>query len=324
MPTDCHIHFLPPELLMPEIGSKAGPSISYSQGEQYLVYQKGNPLDSVVRDFSRLEVVKSQSHQIGIDRLVLSPWVAMLPLDEDPPLAAEICRRHNLAMAREVSKSQDVVGLAAIPMQDPELAISVLREALDMGLKGAEITPSCQGVFIGDPRLNDFWKEIQLLGTTVAVHPSTRGLDMAVFSQRYLWNSLANPVETALAASQLVLNGQMERYLGLKILLAHGGGALISVMGRIEHSHKVRKEVFEALAHPPSWSFQKFYYDTITHDPLLLESLVERVGASQVVLGTDHPFDMGEYQGQVSQIRSTFSAEDAELILDGNAQTLFW
>ena len=324
MPTDCHIHFLPPELLSPEVGSKLGPSISYSRDEQYLVYQKGKPLDSVVRDFSRLDVVKGQSQQIGIDRLVLSPWVAMLPLDEDPALAAEICRRHNQAMATQASKSTDVVGLAAIPMQDPELAISVLREALDMGLKGAEITPSCQGVFIGDPSLDDFWKEIELLGTTIAVHPSTRGLDMAVFSQRYLWNSLANPVETALAASQLVLNGRMERHLGLKILLAHGGGALLSVMGRIDHSHKVRKEVFEALSHPPSWSFRKFYYDTITHDPLLLRGLVERVGASQIVLGTDHPFDMGEYQGQIEQIRSSFSSEDAEMILDGNARKLFW
>lgn len=324
MPTDCHIHFLPPELLSSEVGSKVGPSISYSQGEQYLVYQKGKPLDSVVRDFSRLEVIEGQSHQIGIEKLVLSPWVAMLPLDEDPASAAKICRRHNQAMATEVSKSKDVVGLAAIPMQDPELAISVLREALDLGLKGAEITPSCQGVFIGDPSLDDFWKEIELLGTTIAVHPSTRGLDMAVFSQRYLWNSLANPVETALAASQLVLNGQMERNLGLRILLAHGGGALISVMGRIDHSYKVRKEVFEVLSNPPLWSFQKFYYDTITHDELLLKSLVERVGASQVVLGTDHPFDMGQYQGQVEEIRSIFNPEDAEMILDGNAQKLFW
>ncbi len=324
MPTDSHIHFVPPDLLSKEVGTKDGPSISYKDGHQHAVFQKGNLVNSVVKDFANLDVIKGQSASIGIDRLVLSPWVAMIPLDEDAKVAAEICRRHNYAMAKYVDDQSEVRGLATIPMQDPGLAIEVLREALDLGLVGAEITPSCQGKFMGDPSLSEFWEEVQILGTAISVHPSTRGLDMAVFSQRYLWNSLANPLETALGASQMVLNGYLERLPELKILLAHGGGVSHSVFGRIDHSYEVRFEVSELLSHPPSWSFRKFHYDSVTHDDLVLQGLVSRVGASQVLLGTDHPFDMGSYEGQVEKIRSLFDSESAEMILDGNATRLFW
>lgn len=324
MPTDSHIHIVPPDLLLKEVGAKGGPSISYKNGHQEAVFQKGNLVNSVVKDFTNLETIRGQSASIGIDRLVVSPWVAMIPLDEDPKTAADICRRHNYAMAKYVESESNVRGLATIPMQDPDLAIKVLREALGLGLVGAEITPSCQGRFMGDPSLSEFWQEVQTLGTAISVHPSTRGLDMAVFSQRYLWNSLANPLETALGASQMVLNGYLERLPDLKILLAHGGGVSLSVFGRIDHSYEVRPEASELLANPPSWSFRKFHYDSVTHDDLILQGLVSKVGPSQVLLGTDHPFDMGSYEGQVETIRSLFDPESAEMILDGNATRLFW
>lgn len=324
LPIDSHIHFIPPSLLERETGSIAGPSIVFHQGHQRTVYQRGKPVDSVVREFSRLDVIQSQSEDLGIERLVLSPWVAMLPLDEEPSRAADVCRRQNAAMAEAISGSKQLLGLAALPMQDADLALDVLCEAVELGLFGAEITPSCQAMFVGDSVYGEFWAQVEELGVVIAIHPSTRGLDMPVFSQRYLWNSLANPVETALAAAQLVLNGLLEKHARLNILLAHGGGAILSVLGRIEHSYEVRREVSGGLEHLPSWSFAKLYYDTITHDEVLLKEIVRRMGPTQVLLGTDHPFDMGEYVGHVEGIRELFDPRVADMILYQNAERLFW
>lgn len=320
--TDSHIHFLPPSLLSSS-GDSSGVYATFDAGGRQTLYLRGRPLDSVVRDFTRLEIVRRECLQMGVDSLVLSPWVSMLPLDASPGAAAQACRRHNLAMAEEVGVHSGVSGLAAIPMQDPDLAIDVMVEASALGLVGAEITPSLGHRFVGDPCYEDFWGEMARRSIPVFIHPSTRGLDMAVFANNYLWNTLGNPVETAIAGCQLVLSGLLERHSGLKVMLAHGGGAIQAVFGRVEHSFRVRREVSEVLGHPPMWSFRRLFYDSITHDDGQLMTLVGTVGESQVLFGTDHPFDMGSYQGHPERIRELLGPEKAYAVLSGNAERFF-
>src|SRR5690606_27630451 len=106
----------------------------------------------------------------------------------------------------------------------------------------------------------------------------------------YLRNLVGNPVETALAGARLLFGGVLERFPDLRIILSHGGGALPSLVGRWRHGYEARDEA-KVLARAPIENLRRLYYDTVVFDPVVLRHLVETVGASQVVLGTDYPFD---------------------------------
>jgi aminocarboxymuconate-semialdehyde decarboxylase len=176
---------------------------------------------------------------------------------------------------------------------------------------GVEIVPS-------DPLPDDaFWAAAEETGALVFVHPSTRGF--AGPDAHYLWNTVGNPVETTVFAAHLVMAGVLERFSGLKVLLAHGGGALPWLRGRLRHA---AMHIAAAGGVDVDASLRRLHYDTLTHDPVVLRGLVEFAGADRVLAGSDHPFDMGD-PDPAATVRAAGLGEDAEaLILSGNAERL--
>lgn len=136
----------------------------------------------------------------------------------------------------------------------------------------------------------------------------------------YLRNLVGNPVETALAGSRLIFGGVLERYPDLRIILSHGGGALPQLVGRLRHGYAARPEAQLRVSDPVA-SLRRLYYDTIVFNPEPLRNLVATVGASQVVLGTDYPFDMGEPDPVAFVQQAGLSTDDVTTIL-ANGQRL--
>ncbi len=324
--TDVHVHVTVESLLAGPGGSERWrPTVARDHdGRQVSVELGGRPMRSIVRELSRLEVVLEGSRSRGVGRLVVSPWVSTLPLTMEPAAAADVCRVQNEALARAVAAHPgEIQAFGSVPMVDAELAAEVLGEAVALGLVGAEVTPSAAGMWLGDPKLEPFFAAADSLGATVFVHPGTHGLGIDVFDEYYLWNAVANPVETAIAGAHLVMAGTFERHPGLRVLLAHGGGALPGVVGRLERAHAVRPESRARLARSPRWSFGQLHFDTVTHDRALLASLVAAVGASHVLLGSDYPFDMGSDDPVGDVTALGLAPADEEAILRGNAAELF-
>ena len=137
----------------------------------------------------------------------------------------------------------------------------------------------------------------------------------------YLRNLVGNPVETALAGARLILGGVLERYADLRIILSHGGGALPQLVGRLLHGHTVRAEAKVNISGPLS-NLQRLYFDTIVFRNEPLQNLVATVGASHVVLGTDYPFDMGEYDPVGLVQRAGLSDDDVATILSNGQRLL--
>jgi aminocarboxymuconate-semialdehyde decarboxylase len=159
-------------------------------------------------------------------------------------------------------------------------------------------------------------------GSLVFVHPTTRGFGGRAFSEHYLWNTVGNPFETTIAAAQMTMGGVMERHPELRVLLAHGGGALLAVRGRLSHAHGFQPEARAALNESPLASIGRFYFDTVTHDRDLLASLIEFAGPERVLLGSDYPFDMADGD-PAGRVRSLGLAPEAEAaVLGGNARRL--
>lgn len=237
--------------------------------------------------------ILEQSAARGIDAVVVSPWMADVRSALEEGKSAEHCRRENGALGEAVAAFPGVVqALGALPLDDCDAAVRMLAGLRGEGLLGAAILPSAAGRWLGDPFFEPLWEAADDLGALVFVHPGTHGLGMEVLNEGFLWNAVGNPVETAIGAAHLLAAGVLERHTGLQVLLAHGGGALPALIGRLEHAWR-RRRIGPGLVEGPEASFRRFLFDTVVHSPLALSGLVAAVGAERVLLGSDLPFEMG-------------------------------
>jgi len=292
-------------------------------GGRERVHHDGRELTSALGEFVDPDLMAAQAAAQGIEHLLLSPWVRLLPFDYPLDAARAICDVQNDALAALVAASPGrFSAVGAVALQDPPSAARDLLRARASGLAGVELAASVAGRYLGDDTFEPFWAAAEETGSLLFVHPTTRGLDLPVYGEYYLWNSVANPVETATTAAHLVLSGVLERHPGLKILLAHGGGALWALRGRLRRSYDQVAAARSRLREPPDVSFGKFFHDTITHDPLQLRRLIQDAGADHVLMGSDRPFDMGS-DDPVGEVRSLgLPAAAQAAVLGGNAARL--
>jgi aminocarboxymuconate-semialdehyde decarboxylase len=257
---------------------------------------------SVVGEFHDVERILEQT---GADRVILAPWVKLLDLDPQV---------HNAALATLVSDRVTVLGAA------PDMTADALRAALDAGLAGVEVTAKVGGEYLGADRFEPFWAAAAETGALVFVHPSTRGFEGP--GDHYLWNTVGNPLETTITAAHLVMAGVLERHPDLRVLLAHGGGTVLALRGRLRHAHEHLASAQTRLREPVEGSLRRLYFDSVTHDPGLLRELVEFAGADRVLMGSDHPFDMGDPDPAATVRAAGLEASEEALVLGGNAERL--
>ena len=324
MTVDVHAH-----IIVPEITSAADPGDAWrpvvrQDGGAQAVEFGGRTLRSVVGEFVHVERILEEAAARGVNRLVLSPWVNLLPYDLGVDEAVRACRVQNDALAALCAAYPDrVAAFGAVPLQDPGAAVRELERALaGPGVAGVEVAASVAGVWLGDDRFLGFWEAAEAAGAVVLVHPTTRGFDLPVLEQYYLWNTVGNPLETAVTGAHLVMAGVLERFPALRVVLAHGGGALLALRGRLRKAHSFQPQAASRLAGSPDASLRRLHFDTVTHDADLLRALIGYAGADHVLLGSDRPFDMGTADpvGEVRALGLDTQAERA--VLGANAAAL--
>ena len=264
--------------------------------------------------------------RMGIDVQALSPAPAQYYYYAEPGFGLELAREVNDSIAGMVAANpQRFVGLGTVPLQDPKLAVRELERCVrKLGFRGLEIGTNVNGMDLADPRLklDRFFAKAQELDVVLFMHPM--GFTHADrLTDHYFNNIIGNPLESTLAVSHLIFGGVLDRHPKLKFCVAHGGGYLPHYHARMDHGWKARPDARTVLKKKPSSYLKKFFYDTITFDAGLLENLIERVGARQVMLGSDYPFDMGDDDpvGLVEGLRGLDEADRAR-ILGGNAARL--
>jgi aminocarboxymuconate-semialdehyde decarboxylase len=268
---------------------------------------------------ARIETMDRQ----GVDVQVVTSSPGDYHYWADEALAASIVEAVNTGIAGLIDQRPDrLQGLGMVALQHPELAAEQLGRAMtDLGLRGAMISTSVGATDLSHRRLEPFWAAAEELGATIFIHPwgCTLGSRLA---RSYLFNIVGNPTETALALSHLIFSGVLDRYPGLRICAAHGGGYLPAYRGRADHAWRVRDDSRTCLAEPSSY-LRRMWFDTIVHDPAQLRSLIDAVGSTQVVIGTDFPFDMGldDPVGFLDSVAGLTPSE-REQILGGNAEDL--
>jgi predicted TIM-barrel fold metal-dependent hydrolase len=272
------------------------------------------------------ERLKSMDAQaVDLEILSVNPfWYG-----KDRDLAGKIVGIHNEKLAELVAAHPDrFAAFASLTLQEPELAIHELETAMKkQGLRGAAIGDSVAGAEFSDPKFDPVWAKAEELGAVLFIHPQgVPELAQRLKGNGWLANTIANPLGTTIALQHLIFEGTLDRYPGLKILAAHGGGYLASYAARSDHACFVGEGLCNKdikLKKAPTEYLKQLYYDSLVFTPEALRHLVTEVGASQIMLGSDNPYRWEGHPADHILATTTLSEEEKAAILGGNAAKLF-
>jgi aminocarboxymuconate-semialdehyde decarboxylase len=218
---------------------------------------------------------------------LLSYW---LPLDD----ARTMVRYLNDTIAAMVARAPDrFVGLGCVPLQDIDASLKELEYVKKLGFAGVEIASHVNGTSIGDPRFEPFFAECEREGHAVFVHalrPAGQDRIVGAFAEQ----AVCFPGDIGLAAASMVTGGIGSRHPKLRIAFSHGGGVMSILLARLVHAWNVFPKAKESLAESPAVTARRFFYDQLVFDPHAVRFLISVYGQSQVFVGTDYPFALGD------------------------------
>jgi aminocarboxymuconate-semialdehyde decarboxylase len=248
----------------------------------------------------------------------------------DRALATDLIALQNQKISEWCTAHPDrFVGMATLALQHPDLAAEQLEQAVrKLGLRGAAIGGSVEGQELSDRKFDPFWAKAEELGALLFMHPQPAPgttQNSRLQGRGGLGNTIGNPLETTVFLSHLIFEGTLDRFPGLKICAAHAGGYLASYTGRSD-ALCGRGGAFgadcKALKKKPSEYFRReLLVDTMAFREEGLRHLVTEAGVSQLMYGTDYPFDWPV--GIDFVLNASFlSNADKQAILGGNAMKL--
>jgi aminocarboxymuconate-semialdehyde decarboxylase len=245
----------------------------------------------------------------------------------DRELADRIVRAQNEGLAKWVAQHSDrFVAMASVALQHPDQAATQLEDGVKrLGLRGASIGGHVNGEDLSLPKYDPFWAKAAELGVPVVMHPG--GAENIVKEGAFrgrgdLGNIIGNPLETTYFLSRLIFDGLFDKFPGLRVCAVHAGGYLPSYLGRTEAACVVRASANCANRKKPSEYLKtQVFIDTMVFSPEGLRHLVAEVGVSQVVYGTDVPFNWPVSVDLVLEA-SFLSDAEKEAILSGNLRKL--
>ena len=259
----------------------------------------------------------------GIDRAIWSlgnPWLDPIPARE----SVELARSLNEAFEGLAGQTGDrVLGLGVLPNDDVAAAVREIDWIAGRpGLRGVISGSRPCGRAPDDKELEPMWGALEASGLVFFLHPHYAvGLSELTGYGHTLPVSLGFPFETTVALARMALSGVLDRHPDIRILAAHGGGALPYLIARLDAGWRSPDRSSVALDRPPSEALRGIYMDAVLYHSRALLTTIDFVGTDHVLFGTDQPFSISDPSANREAI--SVGQEDAERILSGNAIQLF-
>ncbi len=324
MNIDLHNHVVPQTIVdaLTRHPTRYGTSIEEKDGKRYFnVHGRYAELQSVFYD-ADAKIEWMDRNKLDIAGISVGPPIYFYDLS--PEIGLEAAKLANDGIAQMVqSHPGRLRGLAHLPMQDPDAAIAELERVVrEHKFKGVEVGTSIEGTPLADERFRKVLKTIEQLDCFLFTHPY-QCLAKGWMDEYYLSNFIGFPLDTTMMVAHLMYSGALDELKTLKILLAHGGGYVPYQIGRFVHGFNVRPEPKMKTQTSPAKLLRRFYFDTLTHDAQAARHLINKVGADRVVIGSDHPFDMGppDLMGAIDAIPG-LSASEREYVCSLTALAL--
>jgi aminocarboxymuconate-semialdehyde decarboxylase len=237
----------------------------------------------------------------------------------DEEMSAKMERLANDRMAEIIQKYPGrFVGLGGVPLHSLQFAVNELERCMgELGFKGVQVSSMAGDMELGDERLRPFWKRAEELGAAIYLHPA--GVWDVRYAPHQLWNSIGQPLEEAMAMASLMYEGILDDFPKLKICVAHGGGFSPYYAGRLDRNYYDKPYLRRRMTGSPSeYLKNSFYYDTCVYNPEMLDTLIDKVGASRIILGSDYPVGEEDPVGFVMNSKK-LSPKQKEDVLQNNA-----
>ena len=237
----------------------------------------------------RLQEMAEPSY--AVDRQVLSPMPELLAYRLEPQDGLDLARYLNEVLMRMVDQAPDrFYALGSVPLQDVALATAELQRIKQLGLHGIEVLSNVNGHSLGEPTFLPFFQQAEALGVPIFVHAQHPTFMERVVGPRFLENAVGFPLEGALGIASIITGKVLETCPQLHLAFSHGGGTFMQLLPRLENTWRKNPAFKEFLPHPPSAYARRFFYDDIFFDNRTLRYLLDTVGSSQVMIGSDYPF----------------------------------
>jgi aminocarboxymuconate-semialdehyde decarboxylase len=260
--------------------------------------------------------------EMGLALQVVSPMPELLSYWMQPADAQQLLRFLNDQIAGMVAESGGALaGLGAVPLQDVDLAIRELEYVVKvLGFPGVEVGSNINGEPIGAARFDPFFEACEALGACVFVHAiRPAGMDRLV-GPPALQQVLAYPGDVGLAAASVITSNLLPRRPGLRIAFSHGGGTLGMLLPRLQQGWGVFPALKEQVTEAPVEQARRLFYDTLVFDRNALRYLADTFGPTQLLVGTDYPFNFHD-RTPVQRIEAAgFAADIVPLLVHRNAE----
>ncbi|HEX6438217.1 MAG TPA: amidohydrolase family protein [Candidatus Binatia bacterium] len=323
---DMHAHFIPTEWIdaLRKNGQACGCKIEQDSAGHLQISITGE--SKPLRLSPSLSDVPRRMRALNerrLDRQVLAPVMSMVGYRLPQRQAQGFSRLYNETNATFAETSNGrFIPVATVPMQFSQTAVEELDYAVNsLGIRMVEIGTNINGQNLDEESFRPFFARAAELGVLVQLHPhqdQVAGKDR--LGKYFLSNLIGNPMDTAIAAASLIFGGLLERYPTLNVCLVHGGGALPYLLGRISCGYSQIPEI-RTMPRVPEEYFQRFYFDTMTHDARGLTFLHGLAGAEHLMVGTDYPYDNTGDQDPIGLLERA-GISGSKSILGGNAAKL--
>jgi len=316
---DVHAHFVPMALVEAvRDGPPGGVSVETDDEGRHSFGIEGSPTTRPLRPrLIDLELRRQWMDGQGIDVQVLGTWADIFGYGLPPDQGVEWARLVNWTLIEAISGSSRFAAFATLPMQDPRRAAELIPEVLGQGFVGVTVAARIGEVELDSSELDVFWQALDEAEAMVFIHPGYSPNELRTADYGMV-NSVGRPVDTTIAVARLLGAGVPRRYPRAKILLAHGGGAVGFILGRLQRNFELDPSVED-----PGDGIERLYFDSVVFDPDALCYLVAKAGPSHVLLGSDYPFPIGDpAPRKVVDSAGCLSDEDRHLILGGGVASL--
>ena len=322
---DIHHHYVPNGLLeeTKKRGKQLGIELIEKDGQKSLTFAGGAPF-VLQTDLSAVEERLKMMQDSRLAMAALEAHTATLGYRLTGEQGENWSRVYNEGSNDLIKRYPDrFVGLASVPLQDPARAAKVLEDAIrDLKFRGGYIGTNVNGNYYNSADFDPFWAKAQELDALIVMHPEdVAGSDkMGPYGLRLI---CGNPADSALSMAFMLYSGLFDRFPNLKLCVLHGGGFFPYNLGRLDQGWAVRSGARAAQAKkPPSGYLKNIYYDDMIYRVDALNYLRNLAGASQIMVGTDYPFLLGDWKA-VEKIEALDCPDsEKELMLEGNAKRL--
>ena len=273
----------------------------------------------------------------GIDKALLYPSIGLLLGGiREPEHAAAACQIYNDWLAEYCSVAPDrLIGVAAIPTQDPQAAAIEARRAVEkLGMRGVFVRPVAtpDGRMLHDRSFFPLWETLEGLNVPVGMHPSgTTEVFGAAQIYKPKWGDeffyVGKPmhfmIDNIMALYMLLGTGVLEQFPKLKLLvLESGGGWLPFFIGKVEHWLKVVEWQVKHLSLTPGEYIHRQVWVSFDPDETTIHSTIRDFGPRHLMWASDYPHmdvmgpsvtqELYEHLGEIK-------SPDREMLLGENA-----